>query len=113
MSADENDTLVPLYEALKKGASAKGYYLNEDWSLTKILLAGLVENRDRYGYMSCPCRLASGDIKRDRDIICPCDYRDADIADHGMCFCALYVSEDVHKGITCVQCIPDRRPASL
>ncbi len=111
MTAHDERQLQMIAAALRTGARAKGYCLNEDWGLTKVLIAGLLENRERYGYMSCPCRLASGDIKKDRDIICPCDYRDADIAEHGMCYCALYVSDAVRTGITSVECIPDRRPA--
>ena len=113
MTRPDERTLRELSAALSAGATSKGYYINDDWDLTKVLIAGLLENRERYGYMSCPCRLSSGDIKKDRDIICPCDYRDADIAEYGMCYCALYVSEAVHTGITCVQCIPDRRPVKL
>ena len=41
------------------------------------LLEGLLTNKERYGYMCCPCRLAASDREADRDIICPCDYREA------------------------------------
>jgi ferredoxin-thioredoxin reductase catalytic subunit len=70
----------------------------------------LLKNEERYGYPSCPCRLASGKLELDRDIICPCDYRDPDINEYGMCYCALYVREDVHEGKTAIQPIPERRP---
>lgn len=113
MSKYDEGRLKEIAGALEKGAMAKGYYINDDWGLVKVLVSGLLENKDRYGYMSCPCRLASGDIKKDRDILCPCDYRDKDIAEYGMCYCALYVSKDVHDGVTCVKCIPERRPAAL
>ncbi|MCP8318901.1 MAG: hypothetical protein L6N95_03635, partial [Candidatus Methylarchaceae archaeon HK01B] len=43
------------------------------------------------------------------DIICPCDYRDADLNQFGACFCALYVSGDVVKGKKKVGSIPERR----
>ncbi len=66
---------------------------------------------DRYGYPACPCRLASGIAAEDRDIVCPCDYRDPDLADYGACYCALYVSQAVLEGRRNLESIPERRPA--
>ena len=60
-------------------ARSRGYYLNPDESFLKDLIEGLKKNEERYGYPSCPCRLASGVFEFDRDIICPCDYRDPDV----------------------------------
>ena len=48
--------------------------------------------------MACPCRLASGDFALDRDVICPCVYREPDVAEHGACFCGLYLSKALHAG---------------
>ena len=75
-----------LYEQLKKDAAAGSYNLNPDIEFTKALARGLLTNEKRYGYQACPCRLASGVKQDDIDIICPCDYRDADIVDYGACF---------------------------
>ncbi len=49
-----------LYERLKKVNEPKGYYFNKNRELTMGLLEGLLTNKERYGYMCCPCRLASG-----------------------------------------------------
>ncbi len=97
-------------QQLKKDASEGGYYLNPDIEFTKKLVAGLLVNEQRYAYPACPCRLASGRKDSDLDIICPCDYRDPDLDAYGACYCALYVSEDVHKGRSPVGSIPERRP---
>lgn len=91
-------------------AEAKGYYLTPDSTLLNELLEGLKKNEERYGYPSCPCRLASGNLELDRDIICPCDYRDPDVEEFGQCYCALYVRKDVHEGKTAIKQIPERRP---
>ena len=45
------------------------------------------------------------------DIICPCDYRDADIAEYGACYCALYVSKEIAENTKQAASIPERRPA--
>ncbi len=91
-------------------ARTYGYYLNPDPKFLQSLLEGLKQNEERYGYPSCPCRLASGKFEFDRDIICPCDYRDPDVAEFGACYCALYVRKDIHEGITELTPVPERRP---
>jgi len=90
-------------------ARTYGYYLNPDPKFLQSLLEGLKRNEERYGYPSCPCRLASGKFEFDRDIICPCDYRDPDVAEFGACYCALYV-RNVHEGGTELKPVPERRP---
>jgi len=90
---------------------ASGYHLNPDTGFVRALIEGLLTNVKRYGYAACPCRLAAGRKEDDRDIICPCDYRDADLGEHGACFCALYVSQKVAEGTRRLASIPERRPA--
>ena len=99
-----------LYERLYKEAEVGGYHLNPDVEFTKDLVKGLLVNEKRYGYWACPCRLATGEKFEDMDIICPCDYRDADILEYGSCYCALYVSTPALKGEKSIQSIPERRP---
>lgn len=99
-----------LYERLAREAEASGYHLNTDREFTRGLVEGLLVNEQRYGYPACPCRLATGDRQKDLDIICPCDYRDPDLAEWGACYCALYVSDEVLAGQWPVQSIPERRP---
>jgi ferredoxin-thioredoxin reductase catalytic subunit len=99
-----------LYEQLDREAEGSGYHLNPDREFTRELVEGLLTNEQRYGYWACPCRLATGEKQADLDIICPCDYRDADLVDWGACYCALYVSDEVLAGEQEVQPVPERRP---
>ena len=55
-----------LYEMLKKVQEPKGYYFNRDKERVFELLEALLVNKNRYGYMSCPCRLASGQRESDK-----------------------------------------------
>ncbi|MBN1784551.1 MAG: ferredoxin:glutaredoxin reductase [Candidatus Bathyarchaeota archaeon] len=103
-------SLEQVRERAENDAKTYGYYLTPDKELLQDLLEGLQKNEIRYGYPSCPCRLASGKIEYDRDIICPCDYRDPDIEEHGFCYCALYVRKDVRDGKKPIKPIPERRP---
>lgn len=75
-----------LYEMLRKVQEPKGYFFNREREKVFDLLDGLLINRERYGYMSCPCRLASGNRDWDRDIICPCIYREEDVRVYGRCY---------------------------
>jgi ferredoxin-thioredoxin reductase catalytic subunit len=100
-----------LYDRLSKDAEASGYHLNPDIDFAKELVRGLLLNQRRYGYYACPCRLASNNRLEDLDIICPCDYRDLDLNEHGACYCALYVSLSALEGKKKITSIPERRPS--
>ncbi len=110
MTVSEEKTQA-LYQRLKCEAEAAGYHLNPDLEFTMGLVTSLLINEERYGYWACPCRLASGDKAQDLDIICPCDYRDADLNEWGSCYCALYVSAEIAAGKRQAQSIPERRPS--
>ena len=99
-----------LYEMLKKVQEPKGYFFNNDREKVFELLQGLLVNKARYGFMVCPCRLASGDREKDRDIICPCEYRTPDVKDYGTCYCSLYVSKEWNNGNIPNEYVPERRP---
>jgi ferredoxin-thioredoxin reductase catalytic chain len=106
----EREEARRLAARLKQEAEQGGYLLNPDEDMVLTLAEGLLTQQRRYGYLACPCREASGDREADRDIICPCDYRDPDLDEFGTCFCALYVSAEVASGRRKVAPVPERRP---
>jgi ferredoxin-thioredoxin reductase catalytic chain len=110
MSSQEAEAL---YERLKLEAEAAGYLLNPDKDFVLGLMEGLLTNEERYGYQSCPCRLAEGAREKDLDIICPCDYRDPDLDEYGACYCALYVSEEIAAGKEEAEPVPERRGTAV
>jgi ferredoxin-thioredoxin reductase catalytic chain len=99
-----------LYEMLKKAQEAKGYSFNTDKEKVFALLEGLLVNKERYGYMCCPCRLSSDDREWDKDILCPCVYRVPDVEEYGSCYCNLYVSADWNERKIPHVFVPERRP---
>lgn len=107
---DDEARIDELYGKLDEDAEASGYHLNPDPEFTRELVRGLLVNEERFGYRSCPCRLATGDRASDLDIVCPCDYRDPDLNEWGACYCALYVSEGVLSGSVEASPVPERRP---
>jgi len=102
--------LEELYDMLRRAQEPKGFYFNEDKEKVLDLLAMLQKNKERYGYMGCPCRLVSGDRNWDQDIICPCVYREEDVKEYGSCYCGLYVSREWHEGQIPRAYVPERRP---
>ena len=99
-----------LYEMLRKVQEPKGFFFNRDKDRVFDLLEALLLNKERYGYMCCPCRLASGDRDKDKDIVCPCEYREADVKEYGSCYCNLYVSKAWNEGGVGTDYVPERRP---
>ena len=79
MSSESSQEVLDLYERLNEDAEAGGYHLNPDREFVLMLVEGLNTNQGRYGYILCPCRMGEGVREADLDIICPCDYRDADL----------------------------------
>jgi len=108
-SPDSEET-ESLYNKLFDEAEHSGYHLNPNKEFTLDLVKGLLTNEERYGYWACPCRLADGVKELDLDIICPCDYRDADLNEFDACFCKLYVSKAALEGKKKIGSIPERRP---
>jgi ferredoxin-thioredoxin reductase catalytic subunit len=110
MEEISDDEIQKYYERLKSDVEKSGYHLNPDLDITKDLIRGLIVNDRRYGYPGCPCRLLSGEAGTDLDIVCPCYYRDPDLGEYGMCYCALYVTGAILSGEKEVSSIPERRP---
>jgi ferredoxin-thioredoxin reductase catalytic chain len=88
-------------------ARHRGWVLNPDQGLTGTVTAGLAAMAGRLGKPYCPCRDVDGGPS-DADVICPCAYAPADIAEHGQCYCGLYLAPG--KDPQQVSSIPERRP---
>ena len=102
-----------ILNSMQKNATENGYFLCPDTQLLNDLIDGLATNTNRYGYGSCPCRVSSGSKKYDVDIICPCEYRDADVDEFGMCYCGLFVSKQIKENPSQMGPIPERRPREV
>lgn len=110
--AEPDEAVDKAHERLRRLCEKKGWFLNPDERFTRKLIRGLLDNQERYGYWACPCRLPAGVRAKDRDIICPCVYREPDVAEFGACYCALYVSEAVASGEREAETVPERRKRS-
>ncbi len=100
------EQIAEAYNEILKVATQGGYKMNPDVAFCMQLTEGILKNKERYGIEACPCRLVRGTAEENLDIVCPCYYRDDDIAEYGACFCALYVGENYNPDCQ----IPERRP---
>lgn len=95
---------------VKTVAEHRKWVLQPDETMFNDLIEGLAVNKERFGYRSCPCRLATGEKEKDRDIICPCQYSEPDIKEFGHCYCALFLSKEFIESDKEPNKIPERRP---
>lgn len=101
------------YKFARMVAKHQDWHLNQNEEFLEMLVEGLMTNYNRYGYFNCPCRLASGEREKDKDIICPCDYAPPDIEEYGHCYCGLYLSPEFYESGKETKAIPERRPEDL
>jgi len=105
------ETKEGMHEYCNQVANKNNWILNKDQTTLNELIDGLVENKKKMGYQSCPCRLASGNRDLDRDLICPCNYASLDVKEYGACYCNLYMRKDFYEtiGKDYIR-VPERRP---
>jgi ferredoxin-thioredoxin reductase catalytic subunit len=106
----ERKTAQDVRAYIERVAQRFGWQVNNRGEMLDALVEGLMENYNRLGYYNCPCRDSQQDPKIDRDIICPCLYaREADVEEHGHCYCALFFRKDFDMSRE-IAMIPERRP---
>jgi ferredoxin-thioredoxin reductase catalytic subunit len=111
MSRKKSERDVHAY--VQKVAQRQGWKLVSQQDMLDDLVDGLMVNYNRFGYYNCPCRDSQQDANLDRDIICPCIYaREADVAEHGHCYCGLFFRQDADMSGD-IAMIPERRPLQL
>jgi ferredoxin-thioredoxin reductase catalytic subunit len=89
-SEDEKEILAWATEYAK----AHGYRLSSEEKRLDGVIRGLARNKQRFGSRYCPCRIRSGDVEKDKSIVCPCIYHEQEIKDQGSCHCNLFFSEE-------------------
>ena len=90
-----DDLIAKITAWARRYAEKNGWVLNPDEQERTTVLHGLASNRAQFGKQYCPCRLRSGDLEKDKKIICPCIYHRHEIARDGHCHCRLFFRKDV------------------
>jgi len=79
-----------MLKSIRRYARASGYMIQPNKKILGILIKGLFNSIEKHGFKYCPCRKPTGDIKADKNIICPCIFHKDEIKADGYCKCMLY-----------------------
>jgi ferredoxin-thioredoxin reductase catalytic chain len=81
-------------EILKKSAEeyakSVGIKLNPDSKMLDGIIMGLLKKKEKFGDIHCPCRVSTGDKRKDEEITCPCVFHRGEIELQGYCKCKLF-----------------------
>jgi len=94
IKSELNELKENIRNSVKRYANKKGYILNPDEEIFESVIEGLAQNRLKYGKRYCPCRIITGDPKKDKANICPCVYHEEEIERDGHCHCMLYYAKE-------------------
>lgn len=83
-----------ILRAFKEFCDRNEFELNPDKEHVDFCIDGLLANEKKYGLKFCPCRIVSGDIKKDVEIICPCNFTMQDkYRSKSECWCGLFTKK--------------------
>jgi ferredoxin-thioredoxin reductase catalytic chain len=83
---------------IRRYAAKSPYRLNPDAQIVDYVIEGLARNQIKYGSAYCTCKIRQGN-ETDKNIICPCLSLDEEIAQNGMCGCALFIEAEEPKTV--------------
>ena len=91
MAGDNNKDIENLRKKMQEYAKSAGIKLNPDKKTLDCVLTGLLKRKEKFNALYCPCRVVTGDKKKDKEIICPCIFHRGEIELQGHCKCGLFV----------------------
>jgi len=86
-----------LRKTWKRFTEKNDFIVNPDKEHINFIVKGLLENQRKFGLRYCPCRIRTGDPKKDVSLICPCNFKIHDTwlkpkaGMRPMCWCGLFV----------------------
>lgn len=92
MKKEDAGKAAPIRERLEKYVTGKSFGFNPDSKTVDTILGAMAKKKEKFGEEYCPCRVLSGDKKKDADIICPCIYHLAELEADGFCHCHLFTT---------------------
>ncbi|MBU1007912.1 ferredoxin:thioredoxin reductase [Candidatus Dependentiae bacterium] len=85
------EAIEKLIKKFEDYAQEKGFRMNPDRKRVENVARVLLKKEATQGAQYCPCRVVTGDQKRDEKIACPCVYHEDEVKDKGHCLCWLFV----------------------
>ena len=87
----QNQDIEALRRKMQEYAESSGIKLNPDKKQVDWVLNALIKRKEKFGEIYCPCRVITGNRKKDKEIICPCVFHRGEIELQGHCKCNLFV----------------------
>ena len=79
-----------LIKEYQEYADSKGFKLNPDERALKAIVTAILKKQKKEGANYCPCRVMTGDVEKDKEIICPCVFHEDEVKTKGNCLCRLF-----------------------
>ena len=93
-SEREAELQVAILKWAQDFAVSHGWRVNPNEKQLGAVIKGLARNTIRFGEQYCPCRMRTGDLDKDKEIICPCIFHEDEIANDGYCHCRLFFDSE-------------------
>jgi ferredoxin-thioredoxin reductase catalytic subunit len=87
-------TIKELRKVFGEFCKKNDFQLNPDKEHLDMTLEGVMINEKNTGLRFCPCRIQTGDLKKDQWILCPCNFKQQETwQKEGRCWCGLFVKK--------------------
>ena len=86
----ESGEFEQLKKKLQAYADSQNFKLNPNEKIVDGIIMGLLRNKKFKGDIYCPCRVVTGDKKKDKEIACPCIFHKGEIELQNHCKCNLF-----------------------
>ena len=95
---NDSENEAELQEAIltwvREYAASRNWNVNPNEKQLGAVIKGLARNTIRFGEQYCPCRMRTGDLEKDKEIICPCIYHEDEVQNDGNCHCRLFFGSE-------------------
>ena len=86
----KEEEIQKLIKEYQEYADSKGFKLNTDEKALYTMVSALLKKQKKFGANYCPCLVMTGDVEKDKEIICPCIFHEEEVKTQGRCLCRLF-----------------------
>lgn len=87
-------TKEKLIEVWNNFTENNDFKLNPDKEHVDLVAIGVLKNEENTGWKLCPCRLPDGSYDKNKELLCPCNFKTHDTwKNRNDCWCGLFVKK--------------------
>jgi len=87
----EQEDFDKLKKELQEYADKSGIHFNPNEKVVDGIIKSLLTRKEKMGDAYCPCRVPTGNVEKDKEIVCPCVFNRGEIGLQDHCHCNLFV----------------------